>query len=140
MIEEHAIGPARLVVAIGTGFSLCAHVRIITGMAAVTTGLQRHVEYRLDMAGRAVGGRMAAKKLMACIPSVIEDAVGPFRCGVAGITVATKVAVVIVVVLVTSDAGGFEFVCEWIFAVAVTTTQFRVAAVEHETCIAGMVE
>lgn len=92
-------------------------------MTAVASGLQRDVEYGIDMAIGAFERLVRAVNLVIRVGVVIKPDKRPVAAHVAGIAGGTQEPIVIIVVEVAGNAGHVEFISERVFAVTVAATK-----------------
>ena len=106
MVEEDVFSPRLLVVAVFADFPLGTFVRVVflVTVAANRRGLS--FKHRFNMAGRTFNIGVRAAKGVSGVDVVIERKLHPLIGNMAGVTLLTKVPVVIIVVVVAGEACG----------------------------------
>ena len=124
VVEENIIRPRGLIMAVIALCALSAFVRIIFRVTGITARLQCGIVNRLDVTVLALESLVRAVNLVVCVGIVIELHECPTRTDMAGFAGPTEMSVMVVVLEVTGNAGHVELVSEWVFAVAIVTTEF----------------
>lgn len=140
VIEEDVVLPRRLVVAVLAGRAERTVVCIVVLVAGQAVGSQHHLEYRLDVAGRALGVRVSSVQSMAGVDGMIKAHLGPSGTHVAGLALLAEMPVVVVVFLMTTDAAYGELVREGVVAMTGIALLLCMLAIEHEARIPVVIE
>jgi hypothetical protein len=104
MIEEDVFSPRLFVVAVFANFPLGTLVRVVFLMTIPANSRGLSFKYRLDMAGRTFNIGVCAAKGVSGVDVVIERKLHPLIGNMAGVTLLTKVPVMIVIVVVAGEA------------------------------------
>lgn len=123
MIEEDIVWPGHLVVAVLARLTLCAFVWVVLGMATVAARLQGRVIHRFDVAVSAFEILVRAVNLVVRIRIVVELHEGPVTADMAGLALATKMTIMVVVLDVAGHTGHFQIIGKRFVAVAVSATE-----------------
>ena len=100
MVKEDVFSPRCFVVAVFADCPLGTFVRVVFLMTITANSRGLSFEHRLDMAGRTLSIGVCAAKGVGGVYVVIERELHPLIGNVAGVTLLTKVSVVIVIVVV----------------------------------------
>jgi len=104
MVEEDVFSPRLFVVAVFADLPLGTTVRVVFLMAITANSRGLSVKHRFDMAGRTFNTGVCAAQGVSGVDVVIERELHPLIGNVAGVTLLTKVPVVIVIVVVAGEA------------------------------------
>ncbi len=115
-------------------------MRVVVFVAAQAIRLQRDSENRLDVAGRTFSVGMSPVQGMTGIDRVIELHGRPAGRHVAGVALASEVAVVLVVVLMAGDTVHRQGIGEGVVTVACVTALLAMFAKQREARITFVIE
>lgn len=140
MVEPHTIGPGHIVMTVIATLTLFRLVRVVVAVAGNAGGVQRDVEDRLYMTLYARDRKVRSFELVLGIPVVIECDRRPVLGNMAVIALLTEMALMIVFLEVTRNAGDFQRVRERILAMTIITSKTHMAAVQRKLGVTVMIE
>ena len=140
MVEEQRVIPRDFGMA---GLTLVAErsiVRIVIEMARFTCSLKSYVEDGLDVARRTFNLGVRTQQLVFRVPVVVKGRLGPVVIAVAAIAFLAIVAFMTVIFEVTVNAFRSHLVLEWVFRMAIVTSQQRMFSLEWKVRVSRMIE
>ena len=140
VIEKYPFGPCRLAMTVGTCGTLGSLVRIVFGVAVVALHGKRNLEDGLDVTELALEFPVRPAQHIVGIRIVIENAACPVVSAVAGLAGFAEVTFVIVILEVTGNAGRLQLVGEWILAVTIVASNFRVPSGQQKVRVSCVIE
>jgi len=140
MLEERRIFPIGLCVTVAALFTELAGMRVIIEVARHTVVAGCRLENGLDMAVITGNCLVCTIEREFRRNVVIKKRLVPGLAGMAKATVGAAMAGVTVVLQMTTGAGHIHIVIKRVFAVAVSTGQVCVFALQRKIGVAGVVE
>lgn len=117
-----------------------AFVRIIVRVAIVAPCFEFDLKYRLDVAFVAGNFLVRTVQQVIRVSVMIKKRFRPIVGAVTAFTFVTEVTVVLVVFQMAGDTGRFQRIGERVLAVTIIAGKLRMAAVQDEIGIPGMVK